>query len=110
MFAVKCASYLQSGVSVIIIDVVTQRSGNLLAELLQLLQAPLSLPGHGAHDLYATAHRAAASPDGLRLETWAHLLRVNDPLPTLPVWLEADLCLPLDLESAYHAACVARRL
>jgi hypothetical protein len=35
---------------------------------------------------------------------------VGDPLPTLPLWLEADLALPLDLESAYQAACVARRL
>jgi hypothetical protein len=109
-FAIKCASYLQSGVSVIIIDVVTERSGNLTAELLQLLNAPLVAPGQGAHDLYATAHRTVPSHDGLRLETWAHALRVGDPLPTLPLWLEADLALPLDLESAYQAACVARRL
>src|SRR5207245_5614226 len=70
MFAIKCASYLQSGVSVIIVDVVTERSGNLQAELLQLLQVPFTTPGQGIHDLYAAAHRTVARPQGLHLETW----------------------------------------
>jgi hypothetical protein len=110
MFAVKCASYLQSGVSVILIDVVTERTGNLHAELLDLLQARLVTPGQGVHDLYAAAHRAVVAPSGLRLETWAHALSVGASLPTLPLWLQADLCLPLDLEATYHAACLARRI
>ncbi|HMC63387.1 MAG TPA: hypothetical protein VKI65_00455, partial [Gemmataceae bacterium] len=124
MFAVKCASYLHSGVSVIIVDVVTERTGNLHAELLELLRVQLSIPGQGLHDLYATAHRTMPAPpsplspgergrgdgQGLQLETWAHPLTVGSPLPTLPLWLEADLCLPLDLEATYHAACVARRI
>src|SRR5204863_2757129 len=70
MFAVKCASYLYSGVSVIIVDVVTERSGNLHAELLELLRVQLATPGQGAHDLYAVAHRTAPTAEGLRLETW----------------------------------------
>src|SRR5437899_2183297 len=45
MFAVKCASYLHSGVSVILVDVVTERPGNLQAELLELLQVQLATPG-----------------------------------------------------------------
>lgn len=110
MFAVKCASYLHSGVSVIIIDVVTQRSGNLYAELLQLLQVGLPTSGQGPNDLYATAHRTAPSSEGLQLEAWAYALKLGDALPTLPLWLGGDLCLPLDLEATYHAACVARRL
>jgi hypothetical protein len=110
LFAVKCASYLQSGVSVIIVDVVTERSGNLHAELLDLLQVQLSTPGQGLHELYAVAHRTASALQGLQLQTWAHALTVGGPLPTLPLWLEADLCLPLDLEATYHAACVARRI
>src|SRR5437899_2796163 len=54
MFAIKCASYLHSGVSVILVDVVTERPGNLHGELLDLLQVQLKTPGQGAHDLYAT--------------------------------------------------------
>ncbi|HEV3255889.1 MAG TPA: DUF4058 family protein [Gemmataceae bacterium] len=110
MFAVKCASYLHSGVSVIIVDVVTERAGNLHAELLELLQVQFSTPGQAVHDLYATVHRTVPASQGLQLESWVHPLTLGGSLPTLPLWLEADLCLPLDLEATYHAACVARRI
>lgn len=110
MFAVKCASYLNSGVSVVIVDVVTQRSGNLHAELIELLEAPLATSGLGLHDLYATAYRTATNNKQRQLETWAHALAVGGPLPTLPLWLQSDLCLPLDLEATYQSACAARRI
>jgi hypothetical protein len=110
MFAIKCASYLHSGVSVIIVDVVTERSGNLHAELLELLRVHLATPGQGAQELYAAAHRTVATAAGLRLETWAQPLTVGGSLPTLPLSLQTDLCLPLDLEATYHAACLARRI
>jgi hypothetical protein len=110
MFAAKCASYLHSGVSVIIVDVVTERSGNLHVELLELLAAQLATVAEGAGDLYAVTHRTVPAPPRLRLETWAHQLNVGASLPTLPLWLGADLCLPLDLESTYRAACQARRI
>ncbi len=115
MFAVKCASYLQSGVSVIIVDVVTERAGNLYAELLELLQVQVSTPGQRAQDLYATSQRTvpASGPASgrLRLEIWAEALTLGESLPSsLPLWLQRDLCLPLDLEATYHAACIARRI
>ncbi len=110
MFAIKCASYLTSGVSVLIVDVVTQRAGNLHAELLDLLHAQSLTPGQGSHDLYATAHRTVSAAPGLVLESWAEQLTLGGPLPTLPLWLQPDLCLPLDLETTYQAACVARRI
>jgi len=46
----------------------------------------------------------------LTLEMWAEVLALGSPLPTLPLWLGADLCVPLDLEQAYLAACAARRI
>jgi hypothetical protein len=110
MFAIKCASYLHSGVSVIIVDVVTERSGNLDAELRNLLQVQISAPGQGSQELYAVAHRTIAATAGLQLETWANPLSLGGLLPTVPLWLTSDLCLPLDLESSYRAACVARRI
>lgn len=110
MFAVKCASYLYSGVSVIIVDVVTERGGNLHAELLDLLQVHVVTAGQGGHDLYTAAYRSVLASQGLQLETWSHALTIGGALPTLPLWLQPDLCLPLDLEASYQAACVARRI
>ncbi|MBV8432348.1 MAG: hypothetical protein JO244_14370, partial [Solirubrobacterales bacterium] len=37
-FAVKCASYLQQGVSVVVVDVVTERQANLHMEILEALE------------------------------------------------------------------------
>ena len=110
MFAVKCASYLQSGVSVMVVDVVTERAGNLHVELLQLLQAPVSTPGQGNQDLYAAAYRTVAGSQGLSFETWAETLNLSHALPTLPLWNMPDLGLPMDLEMTYQAACAARRI
>src|SRR5437870_1962351 len=42
-FVRKCATYLQEGVSVIIVDIVTQRSGNFHAELLSALAPEMPL-------------------------------------------------------------------
>ena len=50
-FTVKCASYLQDGVSVMIVDVVTERHGNLHADLLEFLKLSLATPAQGADDL-----------------------------------------------------------
>ena len=110
MFAVKCASYLQSGIGVMIVDVVTERSGNLHAELLQLLQLQLATPGQGSRDLYASAYRNVSRPQGLILETWAEALSLGGTLPTLPLCILPDLCVPIDLEASYQAACAARRI
>lgn len=110
MFAIKCASYLQSGVSLMVVDVVTQRSGNLHAELLDLLRAEISTPCQGSHDLYAAAYRMIADDQRLTLDTWAETLRLNEALPTLPLWIAPELALPMDLELTYEAACAARRI
>lgn len=110
MFAVKCASYLHSGVNVMLIDVVTERAGNLHTELLDLLHTQLSTPGQGNRDLYAVAYRTMAGHQGLTLETWAEALVLGQTLPTLPLWIMPDLALPIDLETTYLAACAARRI
>lgn len=109
-FAVKCASYLQNGVSVMIVDVVTARRGNLHAELLELLTLDIQAPATAADDLYATAYRSRRAGAQGRLDVWAETLTVGAPLPTLPLWLNAELALPLSLEQTYLAACAARRI
>ncbi len=110
MFAVKCASYLQEGIGLVVVDVVTERHGNLHAELLELLQLRLATPGQGPNDLYATAYRAWPSSENWQLEIWAETLSVGSPLPTLPLWLAPEQSVPVDLEATYLSACAARRI
>jgi hypothetical protein len=108
-FAIKCASYLHSGISVIVIDVVTERRHNLHARILARLR--LTSEAAGASDeLYAVAYRTVAGGAGLQLEAWPEPLAVGRLLPTMPLWLAPDLVLPLDLEPCYQSACRSLRI
>jgi hypothetical protein len=109
MFSIKCASYLQENIGLMVIDAVTERHGNLHAALLELLDIKVQTPGQGEKDLYATAYRTIGSQDR-SLEIWAEPLALGSPLPTLPLWLGVEQCIPVDLEAAYLAACVSRRI
>jgi hypothetical protein len=109
-FATKCAGYLAQGVAVIVVDVVTSRSGNLHADILRLLgrTADTGLPE--GTDLYAAAYRPVVREQAELVESWPQSLAVGSELPTLPLALNAELCLPIDLEATYTAACQRRRL
>ena len=102
------AAYLQAGVSVIVVDVVTGRRDNLYMALLDQLGVPHDATGHG--DLYAAACRPTPPDEPSRLETWLTTLTLAAPLPTLPLWLEADLAVPLNLERSYEATFVELRV
>lgn len=106
-FAAKCTAYLQAGVSVIVVDVVTTRKENLYAILLDQLALPNETD---AAQLYAAACRATPQTEPTRLETWITPLELDVPLPTLPLWLEDDLALPLNLERSYEATFIELRV
>lgn len=118
-FAVKCASYLQTGVNVVVVDPVSNRTANLHAELCDLLDLPPSLHWASPSGLLAvcyrtaqgTAQRGLAIPNGkVRLDMWPHELRIGAALPTVPLWLAADLAVPLELELTYAASCKSLRI
>ena len=44
------------------------------------------------------------------IDVWPFTLMVGPALPTVPLFLATDLCLPLDLEGAYIEACRRLRL
>lgn len=107
-FAANCAAYLQTGVSVIVVDIVTGRKANLYTALLDQLALPPD--ANGQDDLYAVACRTTPLDEPARLETWVTPLTLGAPLPTLPLWLEADLVVPLNLERSYEATFVELRV
>lgn len=110
MFAAKCASYLSRGIGLIILDVVTSRSGNLHNEMIELVGWDQSLKMDAEPSLYSVAYRPLRVEEVGRIETWPMALVVGEPLPTMPLSLHADLCLAVDFEAAYQEACQRRRL
>lgn len=107
-FAGKCAGYLRQGISLIVADIVTERQDSLHRELLDLLE----LNGAASFDakLYAIAYRTAEGAEANRLEIWAESLSLGASLATLPLWLTADLAVPLDLEASYARTCNSLRI
>ncbi|MBM3222844.1 MAG: DUF4058 family protein [Candidatus Tectomicrobia bacterium] len=109
-FAVKCAAYLQQGVAVIIIDVVTERTANLHTAIVELLGLACPLAWDTSSSLYAVGYHPVHAAGVQRLDVWPETLAVGAPLPTLPLWLGEDMCLPLALETSYSATCIALRI
>jgi Protein of unknown function (DUF4058) len=109
-FAIKCASYLCRGISLIVIDIVTSRRENLHNEIMQALgHGPAStLPAETT--LYGVAYRPVVHDQREQIEIWPSPLEIGQQLPVLPLALNAEQCLPIDLEATYTIACQRRRL
>jgi Protein of unknown function (DUF4058) len=107
-FTAKCQTYLQQGVSLAIVDVVTNRRANLHEELLVRLR----------HDddpaweppLYATSYRPVRRNSEVVLDIWRNELTLSELLPIMPLWLRDAICLRVDLESTYVRACREQRI
>ncbi|HET6881377.1 MAG TPA: DUF4058 family protein [Pirellulales bacterium] len=102
-FVAKCAGLLRERVSVAIVDIVTTRTPNLYAELLDFLGR--SDPRLGSEPLYSVACRMTKRDNDWQLEAWAQTLSLEETLPTMPLWLADDLAIPLDLEKSYEESC-----
>ncbi len=109
-FVRKCATYLQEGVSIIVVDIVTERSGNLHADLLGMLNASVAPSLNQPRQLYAAAYRALIGREKAQVDAWPESLELGKPLPTLPLWLYVDLPVPVDLEESYRASCETLRI
>jgi hypothetical protein len=109
-FAVKCAGYVQQGVAVVIVDVVTERTANFHAALVDILGLAQPLAWYAPSNLYTVAYRPIPSAAAQRLEVWPEALAVGATLPIMPLWLSDALCLPLALEESYRATCAALRI
>jgi hypothetical protein len=104
-FVAKCAGLLRERVSVVIVDVVTTRTQNLYAELLDLIGTTDPGLSPEAPPLYSTACRFIKRGDEWFLETWTQSLDLGRALPTMPLWLADNLAVPLELEDSYEQSC-----
>jgi len=110
-FAAKCAGYLQHGIGLVIVDVVTLRSAKLHEELFEVLEIKdRRRPWESATGLYAVAYRAVTVRKSPRIEVWPQPLALGKVLPAMPLWLTLDLCVPVRLEDSYVATCESLRI
>ncbi len=105
-FVAKVAALLQDDVCVSLVDLVTVRQFNLYGDVLELIGRPDLAAGVQDTILYAATLRGRKR---LRqrplLDAWFYPMVVGQPLPPLPIWLEVELRLMLELEASYEETC-----
>ena len=104
-FVAKCAALLRKGVAVSVVDLVTIRRFNLYAQLMALIGYPDPTMTADKPWIYAASGRWVPKGKRAKLEAWSDALVIGERLPTLPLWLNEELVVPLDLEPSYEQAC-----
>ena len=93
-FVAKMSSYLQQGIALSVIDLVTTRSAHLHNEWMHWMQATTGrIEDIGRMPLYANSYRPVQLGEQAVIEMWLNPLRVGDQLPNLPLFLTGDLCI-----------------
>lgn len=109
-FISKCAALLLENVSVVIVDVVTSREFNIYAELIRYIGQPEPKSTAPNTSIYVAACRTLPKRQHQRLQAWYKPLSVGQVLPTVPLWLSADLAIDLELELSYEESCRILRM
>jgi hypothetical protein len=109
-FAIKCASYLHQGISLIVVDPVTTRRANLHTQIMALFRQKKTSHLPAKAMLYAVAYHPLRRKGCGQIDLWLTPLAVGGTLPTLPLALTPELHMPVDLEATYMDARRRRRL
>jgi len=103
-FVAKCVTYLQRGIGLIVVDIVSSRHANLHDELMTLLGLSDGFTFATPTSLYATAYRPAHREDRNEIDLWRSPLTLGQDLPMLPLAVRGLGCLPINLETTYMEA------
>ncbi|MCI0703141.1 MAG: DUF4058 family protein [Planctomycetia bacterium] len=102
-FVTKCAAYLQKGIGVVVVDVITNRLANLHNQLMRLLGGPaLLIPNDPPN--YVSSYRPVHRDDRNEIDVWPYPATISSPLPATPFALRAGPTFVLDLEGTYTEA------
>jgi hypothetical protein len=107
-FAVKCASLLQAGCGVLVMDIVTSRGSLPMAQLLSVLASGQPIPEHGP--LSAVSYRPTRDTSGGAIEIRYRTLHLGETLPSLPLAFDAGQTIEIDFEYCYEEARTRSRL
>ena len=80
-FAAKCVSYLQKGVALIVMDVVTSRKANLHNETMRLMNSADEFLLPADVDLYAVAYRPVLREERVEIDLWKSTSPSASPCP-----------------------------
>jgi hypothetical protein len=109
-FAHKVSAYLQQGIAVVVIDIVTTRKTNLHNETIAAIGGPSEMLLPSGSDLYAVSYRPVKRAGKPELDVWPETFKIGDELPTMPLRLTGDTFVPVEFEAAYMEACRRRRI
>jgi hypothetical protein len=109
-FAIKCANYLHQQIGLVIVDIVTSRSGNMHNELIDLLGQPADYRMADDLSLYCVAYRPGTRGGKPQVDMWQQPLALGQPLPILPLALKRAWVVELDLNTPYEDVCQRRQL
>ncbi|MGP0065482.1 MAG: DUF4058 family protein [Isosphaeraceae bacterium] len=109
-FADKSAAYLQRGIGLITLDIVTSRQFNLHNELVSRLGLDSRFTMPEEDYIYAVAYRPIRRGNANLIDIWQNALSVGEQLPILPLSLKGFRPVPLELEAAYEEACLRSRI
>ncbi len=105
----KCLTYLDLGVGVILVDIVTTARANLHNELALELgaQAPAFLP---VGEAYLAGYRPSKDEDRWTINMWPYAVALGATIPPVPLALKNGPLVPVDFETAYMQALAVHRL
>jgi hypothetical protein len=110
-FAAKCAGHIKHGIGLVIVDVVTNRSANLHEDMFDMLDIKTRRAAwKSPTGLYAVAYRPIPVVNSPHIEVWPERIALGKELPTMPLWLRLDLCVPVRLKESYQATCSSLRI
>jgi hypothetical protein len=109
-FAAKCVAYLERGIGVVTVDIVTSHHFNLHNELVRVLGLGEEFAMPATAFLSAVAYRPARREGRNEIDVWPAGLAVGGALPMLPLALLGARAVPLDLETTYNEARQRSRL
>jgi len=110
VFVTRCVELLRRGVCLSVMDIVTTHDFNLYTDLMDHFGHVDASMGAPSHSLYAATLRPRKEKAGARIEAWTHQLNVGQVLPTIPLFISDEACLPLDLEATYEETCDTLRI
>ena len=96
-FVAKCVDFLSNGVSLIVLDAITERRARLHLALMEAFDA--ADPEDEALTLYAASYRPVIRDERAAIDVWTSRVAVGEPLPTMHLRLTGDQFVPVDFES-----------